>query len=271
MKFEKEILVIKESCLKAGETVLHYFTERNFDVTMKSPNNPLTKADIECNNILIEAIRLHFPKDSIISEEISTEENKNRNYPDRFHTNRVWIIDPIDGTKEFIDGVPEFAISIGLLQDSELVLGFIYNPAKDFFVYGGKSMGLVYNNVPFTPKPYIPISSLSNISVSLSRSETKKGLFNHLNTIIPQEKQWIIGSVAYKLGLLAVGNYDLLLSLQPKNEWDIAGGAALLKALDHEILDQYYNPILFNKLNLKTEGLIAGHKDTIVFYKNIIG
>ena len=265
---QKETSVIKNACLEAGNIVLNFFTEKNFDITMKSPNNPLTEADIACNNILIKHIRENFPNDAIISEEMSEQESIDYNLPNRLTSNRIWIIDPIDGTKEFVEGIPQFAISIGFLYNGQLELGFIYNPANNFFVYGGKEMGIFYNNKSFTPSEQ-NINSFKDMRLSLSRTETKKGLFAFLDTEIDESKKTIIGSIAYKLGLLVVGQVDLILSLQPKNEWDIAGGGALLRAFDYFLLDEKYVPITFNKKDLKTNGLIAGTKKSIELYKKI--
>jgi myo-inositol-1(or 4)-monophosphatase len=136
----------------------------------------------------------------------------------------VWIVDPIDGTREFVAGIPEWSVSIGLIEDGQPIAGGIHNPATGERIIGSAEAGLRYEG----PKPVSGKTSLEGALVGASRSELQRGeweLFADSRfEIVP------MGSVAYKLALVAAGRLDATWTLVPKNEWDVAAGAALLAA-----------------------------------------
>ncbi len=264
--YQDEIAFLKEGIAEANKKAMHFFHRKNYKIFMKGINNPLTEADLACNDILINVIQKRFPGDIILSEENHDNIKKDLQKRDTHDPKRTWIIDPIDGTKEFIEGLPQFAISVGLVIQNKPELGFISNPANDFFIYGGKATGIFLNDQILKPSQK-KINSLKNVRICFSRSEIKKGLFNFLNGHIHIQQDHAIGSVAYKLGLVAVGDFDLQISLRPKSEWDIAGGASLLRGLDYDLLDRNYNPIVFDKGDILSTGLIAGRREAILLYK----
>jgi myo-inositol-1(or 4)-monophosphatase len=144
--------------------------------------------------------------------------------PIRLECDRVWVVDPIDGTREFIQGVPEWCISIGLVEGGVPVAGGIFNPATDELVVGSVEGGVSLNgrSVAVTePSPQ------GKIDVLASRSEIRRGEWDRFEdsrlTIRP------CGSVAYKLGLVAAGLSDATWTLVPKSEWDVAAGTALVR------------------------------------------
>ncbi|HTS06954.1 MAG TPA: inositol monophosphatase family protein, partial [Candidatus Eisenbacteria bacterium] len=129
------------------------------------------------------------------------------------------------GTREFVQGIPEFCVSIGLVEDGQPVAGGICNPATNETIIGAIDCGVTYNGKPARPSQR---SELKGSLILASRSEVKRGewqtFMNGEYNVRP------MGSVAYKLGLVAAGLADVTFTLTPKNEWDVAAGAALVQS-----------------------------------------
>lgn len=257
---------------EAGQAVMQYFTRGGYEVQHKDPENPVTEADFAANRILVRAIRELFPHDALLSEETELAHDRAAMDRERFSRRRVWIIDPIDGTREFIKGRPQFAISVGLIEDGKAVLGFIFNPATNYLLSGGVGLGLFRDGQVFTP-PARPrfLAPQSYPRIVVSQSELKQEKLAFLAPFYADLEQRAMGSIAYKLALVADGTYDLAVSVKPKNEWDIAGGAALLAAQGLELREGNFQPIRFNKEETETWGLIAGLPEACQWYRDLPG
>ena len=203
------------TALDEAVSVLEQFTPGAIDSTLKSGGDPLTKADIAVDTVLKHLLPAN--DEGWLSEETVDS-------PQRLNKARVWIVDPIDGTREFIEGIPEWCVSIGLIEDGQPVAGGIHNPATGERITGAVGSGVEY----IGPNEMLGATVLEDASVGASRSEMRRGEWdsysNSAFTIVP------MGSVAYKLALVAAGRLDATWTLVPKNEWDLAGGAALLAA-----------------------------------------
>jgi myo-inositol-1(or 4)-monophosphatase len=178
--------------------------------------DPVTEADHAANAVLREI--LPQAGEGWLSEESVDD-------ADRLTRERVWVVDPIDGTREFIQGIPEWCISIGLLEDQVPVAGGIFNPATNELVLGSLETGVTYNGAAAAvtePALEAPVSVLA------SRSEMKRGEWEAFVDARFQVKA--CGSVAYKLGLVAAGRVDATWTLVPKSEWDVVAGTALVRA-----------------------------------------
>jgi myo-inositol-1(or 4)-monophosphatase len=201
--------------LDAAVLVLEGFTPGDIDATFKSGDDPLTQADL----MVDEVLRNVLPRqgEGWLSEETADS-------TDRLGKSRVWIVDPIDGTREFVQGLPEWCISIGLIADGVPIAGGIHNPATGERITGASGVGITYDG----RGRVLGGTALSNATVGASRSELKRGEWDRFAhsvfNIVPK------GSVAYKLALVAAGRLDATWTLCPKHEWDLAGGAALLGA-----------------------------------------
>lgn len=255
---------------KAGSAVMQFFTSREYEVKHKDPENPVTEADFAANRIIRAALAELFPADAVLSEESDTAEERALMDTERFSKPRVWVIDPIDGTREFIHGREQFAVSVGLVEAGRAVLGFIYNPARNYLLSGGPGLGLFRDGIAFEPlvrREFNPPMTLPRIVVS--RTEFKKGHLAHLAELYDDLEQHAMGSIAYKLALVADGTFDLAVSVKPKNEWDIAGGAALLAAQGLELWEGNYTPIKFNKPETESLGLVAGTHAACEWYRSI--
>jgi myo-inositol-1(or 4)-monophosphatase len=142
----------------------------------------------------------------------------------RLECDRVWVVDPIDGTREFIEGIPEWCISIGLVEGGQPVAGGIFNPVTDELVLGSLEGGVTLNGTPVTvTEP----SDDERIMVLASRSEIRRGEWHRFED--DRFEVSACGSVAYKLGLVAAGLADATWTLVPKSEWDVVAGTALVR------------------------------------------
>ncbi len=256
---------------EAGDAVMRFFERNDYEVRHKDPENPVTEADFAAHRILVRAIRDLFPHDALLSEETEHPDERGAMNTERAERRRVWVIDPIDGTREFIKGRPQFAVSVGLVEAGRAVLGFICNPAAGYLLSGGPALGLFRDGKPYQApaRPaFTPPSSYPRIVVS--RSEFKHNHLAHLQAYYSNLESCAMGSIAYKLALVADGTFDLAVSVKPKNEWDIAGGAALLAAEQLELRDGSYTPLVFNKADTETQGLIAGTTDACLWYRNTL-
>jgi len=204
-----------EAALDAAGRVLADFTPGAIDAATKAGGGPLTEADLAVDDVLHRSLPRRG--EGWLSEETTDS-------PDRLERERVWIVDPIDGTREFVGGIPEWCVSIGLVVDGVPVAGGIVNPATGERITGAVGHGVSYVG----DRPVVAAANLEGALVGASRSELWRGEWERFQDepfeIVP------MGSVAYKLALVAAGRLDATWTLCSKNEWDLAGGAALLQA-----------------------------------------
>jgi myo-inositol-1(or 4)-monophosphatase len=232
-----------ERALVAAEVVLREFTPGKIAAEMKSGDDPVTKADLAVDARLREV--LLGAGEGWLSEETSDD-------PGRLTCDPVWVVDPIDGTREFVEGIPEWCVSIGLVAGGEAVAGGIVNPATGEKILGAIGSGVRYQG----PRPMREApASLREASIVASRSEVRRGEWERFIAdgldITP------MGSVAYKLALVGAGRADVTWTLVPKHEWDVAAGVAIVAAAGRMVVDRSGRPIGFNRPVPKLEGLIA--------------
>ncbi|HEY6419195.1 MAG TPA: 3'(2'),5'-bisphosphate nucleotidase CysQ [Candidatus Binataceae bacterium] len=240
----RELELAKEAARAAGDILRGHWHRGGFKIGSKGHDNPVTEADLEADRALKKILREPFPDYGWLSEE--TVDND-----ERLSRRRVWIVDPLDGTKEFINGIPEFSVAIALIEDGKPVLGITYNPIRREMYWAARGIGCHLNSrrVRVTRTRL-----LHRATVLASRSEAARGewqVFHGTLKVSPT------GSVAYKLALVAGGKGDATFTRSPKSEWDIASGAALIAEAGGIITDIRGREIRFNQRNVKLEGLIA--------------
>lgn len=215
---DKELEVAVEAARKAGAAVAEIYRRPHVaSVEKANDKGPLTEADLASNAILIDMLQAAFPHDGILSEET-------KDSPDRLGRPRCWVIDPIDGTREFTEKVPQFVVSVGLAIEGRPAVGVLFNPATDELFTGVVGQGATYNGKPCR---VTSTASLDGARLLVSSSENKKGWFDHLKDQCTLEP---MGSVAYKFGLVAAGLADATFTPKPRNEWDLLGGTACIVA-----------------------------------------
>lgn len=244
--FNEELISAKVAARNAGKILMKYYESSDKEIKMKGANNPVTVADQEADKYLFNFLTNEFPEYGWLSEEtLDTQE--------RLEKNRVWVVDPLDGTKEFIEGVPHFSVSIGLVENGEPVIGVIYNPATEemFSCEKGKGVYLNGEKVSVSNK-----KNLINSTIVVSRSELKRGEWEPFKKQFKSIKP--IGSVAYKLALVSAGRYDIFATIAPKNEWDICAGDCLISESNGTFKTINDKKIIYNqKKTLVTDTIIA--------------
>ena len=229
--------------LDLAAKALEAFTPGEIEARMKQGDDPLTAADLAVD----AALRTALPRDGEgwLSEETADD-------PSRLECSRVWIVDPIDGTREFVMGIPEWCVSVALVVDGRPAAGGILSIANDQRIVGTVDDGVTLNGEP------VSCTARDDVRGALvlgSRSEVKRGEWApFLSTPIAVRN---MGSVAYKLGLVAAGLADATWTLVPKNEWDVAGGAALVAAAGGAVMGLDYRPVTFNQPKTLMDGFIA--------------
>ena len=200
----------------------------------------VSEADIEVDALLRRELLTTFPGDGWLSEE----------QPDdaaRLQHERVWIVDPLDGTREFLQGVPEYAVSIGLVVNGEAVAGVVFNPARDELYaasIGGENDDLQLDTA----------LSLREGYMLAGRGEWR---FGDLPPVPDGTRLLPVGSIAYRMALLASGTGCLIFTVGRRHEWDLAGGAALLAAAGAQVSDVEGRELRFNQPDPSVRGLIA--------------
>jgi myo-inositol-1(or 4)-monophosphatase len=242
---ERELEVARAATRAAAEAVRAIWASDDAWVVDKAGDKgPLTKADLEAQRILLEHLRAAFPDDAILSEE-STDDLR------RLGRSRVWILDPVDGTREFVDRVPEFVVSCGLVVDGAPRVGVLVNPATGAVMDGGPGLGVRLDGVPVR---VTSTASLESARIVVSRSETRKGWFGAFADRVRLEP---VGSVAWKLGLVATGQADATFTPKPRSEWDVAAGAALVAGAGGRTSGRGGQPWVFNRPEPLVPGVVA--------------
>lgn len=233
----------------ASQAVLGYFRlgeAMNGAITQKGPDNPLTQADLEVDRILNQHLLRAYPGDGWLSEETADA-------PGRLTRERVWVVDPIDGTKEFILGIPQFAISMALVEAGRPVVACVHNPALEetFTAVAGGGAFLNGHRLRVSER-----AQLLGASCLASRSETQRGEwtpFSHEFALT------VMGSIAYKLACVAAGRYDLTFTLTPKSEWDICAGELLVLEAGGRMTNQAGQPFRYNQPSPRVRSVLASN------------
>jgi myo-inositol-1(or 4)-monophosphatase len=238
-----EIVKRIQSALEAARVVFDRFTAGAIDAEYKLGHDPVTEADRAADAVLRK--ELLRDGEGWLSEE-SVDDFR------RLDKSRVWVVDPLDGTREFVAGIPEYCISVAMVEDGVPIAGGICNPASNEVFLGSLDTGLTYNGKPARPSQR---TVLDGALLLASRSETKRGEWKRFENV--KFKIRPMGSVAYKLALVSAGLADATFTLTPKNEWDVAAGAALVKSAGGYVGTLDHQPLRCNKRDPLLSGLLA--------------
>jgi len=249
LKNDKNLL--HESILKAGKIAKKYFNKKikQWD---KSPNNPVTEVDYAVNDSLLENLLNKRNSYGWLSEE-SDDSNI------RLSKDYVWVVDPIDGTKAFIQKKPEFTISIALIHLSKPILGAIYNPITEELFEAEIGKGAFLNGKK--------IQVTKNESLSEGNFLGGKMFLSNNKNLAKKAKFSFINSIAYRMALVAKGEYDGTVTLSNKSDWDIAAGNIIVTEAGGKVTTKKGEKIIFNKKNILHPNLIAANP---MMHKNIL-
>ena len=237
-----ELNCVKTAVRKAGKVILRV-AKGDIETQRKADQSPLTVADLQANEILHNALMGDFPDYGWLSEETRDE-------PVRLEKQRVWIVDPLDGTREFTMSIPEYATSVALVDNGQPILAVIYNPCTDELFEAVAGHGTKLNDKSISCDHELTGKPL----VEVSRSDMEKG---RLAAFEDQLNVQPCGSIAYKLARLSAGCADSTLSVTPKNEWDIAAGILLVNEASGKAVDLDGLPFIFNQADTLVNGVIA--------------
>jgi myo-inositol-1(or 4)-monophosphatase len=247
--YSQELSTIQQALILASDrlpTIMH----EGLTVRVKSDGSPVTNGDLEVNHIIQEALLAAFPDDGWLSEESPDDAI-------RLQKNRVWILDPIDGTKPFIKNLPQFVISLALIDHGQVAIGIIFNPATREYFCAVRGEHPTLNGQPIQVRSTTGHrwSFLVN-SGPISRSTIRT--WRETADCRP-----IMGSIAYSLALVAAGRVDGVLNIGTQNEWDIAAALLLVPTAGGIVVDRDLKPIQCNQPNPAVNGIIAARSDAI--------
>ena len=258
--YSKYVYIAIRAALDAGKAIMDIYNDpaSDFEIERKSDDSPLTKADKKAHEIIAMAL-------SVTPFTLLSEEGKAIPYEERKNWNTLWIVDPLDGTKEFIKRNGEFTVNIALVKEGVPVLGVIYVPVRKELYYGTEETGAFkINQIDSTNQPSLnevltnalrlPLASAhQGIVVVASRSHQSEETIEFIDGLRKQGQPvtLISSGSSLKICLVAEGTADVYPRFAPTMEWDTAAGHAIARAAGCEIyhIDEK-TPLHYNKENL---------------------
>lgn len=246
MLSKENLLEIVNISVDAGEVILNYYNE-NVDVIYKDDESPLTKADLASHKIITDSIKKITPDIPILSEEEFID------WKIRKKWKKYWLIDPLDGTKEFIKKNDEFTVNIALIENNRPILGVIYTPALNELFYSIKNFG---SYKILTKKKLNTLKEAKRISINKKKSNKVKivGSRSHSNPILDKwvnknfnEFDILQKGSSLKFCLIAEGSADIYPRFGPTSEWDIAAGHIILEEAGGKLKSIDNKEILYNE------------------------
>ena len=208
--FEEDLHLLQRTVRKAGAICLDYFERNAAKVWDKSNNSPVTDADIAVNDFLARELMAARPDYGWLSEETADDQSRRTK-------NRSFVVDPIDGTRAFIDRKPGFAVAVAIIEKGDVIVGCVFNPLKDEFYSARKGGGATLNGQPLRVDDCTTMGNC--VMVGYPRKFKRLGF--------PEMRYKITNSMAYRMALVASGQADATVSFTPKSDWDVAAAALI--------------------------------------------
>ncbi|MDP0492258.1 MAG: 3'(2'),5'-bisphosphate nucleotidase CysQ [Verrucomicrobiota bacterium JB023] len=241
---------LMDAVKKAGEVILEIYA-KDFEVEYKGDDSPLTEADRKANAVLMDFFAAEYPEIKIISEE-----NKEIAYADRKDWDRFWLVDPLDGTKEFIKKNGEFTVNVALVEGNEPVLGVVYRPTTGTFhvgVVGEGAWMIESGKEPIKLEPGTNYRELDKVRVVASRSHLSADVEKFVEDLKQQGKEvdFLSAGSSLKLCLVAENQADVYPRLGPTMEWDTGAAHAVALGAGRKVINaESGEPLAYNKENL---------------------
>ncbi|PIF28970.1 3'(2'),5'-bisphosphate nucleotidase [Acidovorax sp. 56] len=234
----------------AGSAVMAVYATEQFAATLKKDTSPLTQADLSAHQVLVHHLQQLLPDCPVVSEESESS------HAGRCQSRRFWLIDPLDGTKEFIAGNGEFTVNIALVEEGRSILGVVYAPAIDTLYWGGAGLGAwrCIGNVPIAIRVAEP-ADVSVCRVIASRSHLDvdtKVMIDRLGPV-----QLMQAGSSLKFCRIAEGEADMYPRLAPTCEWDTAAAQAVLEGAGGLVLDLQGRPLRYGKPEVFNPSFVA--------------
>jgi 3'(2'), 5'-bisphosphate nucleotidase len=239
---DKLLNIALESAKKAGVEVMKYYRQGNYTAELKDDESPVTSADIASNDILMDQLKTLTPDIPVISEEVGTVTLRQRQ-----NWQRYWLLDPIDGTGEFIIGSGDFAVNIALVENGCPTIGVIHAPDHKVTYYGQKNLGAFKDNVQLSHAINVAeFEQNRNIKVAISRRQQPELMGKYLNDDYHYDYV-ALGSCSLKNCLIAEGGADCYLRIGVTGEWDTGASQCILEQAGGNILDSEFQPLSYNQ------------------------
>lgn len=252
-----------KAAIASGVEIYDIYQSGTYETKLKKDKSPVTNADLLSNKIIID-----YLKGSGIP--ILSEESKSIPYPERKNWNRLWIVDPLDGTKEFLERNGEFTVNIALIADNNPIMGVIYVPVSGELYFGSSEKGSFKTRVKdpdndietiISSREKIPFTDQSSAkTVAVSRSHMNKATEDYIRSKSGHSDQLdrVSRGSSLKICMVAEGTAMYYPRFGPTMEWDIAAGHAIVKFAGKNIRDIHNNKeITYNKENLHNPDFIV--------------
>ena len=230
--------------VREGGDIARSFFKKDPKSWEKNPGDPVTEADIAVDGLLHERLCENRPDYGWLSEE--TEDDLSR-----LDRHRVWIVDPIDGTRAFIAGREEFTVCAGLVENGRPVLGAVFNPVTDEFFEAVKGHGARCNGESLQTPDGVVLEE-ARLLASQRMLERREGI-----GALPRAQFSFINSIAYRMALVARDRFDATISLAKKSDWDIAAAELIVTEAGGRAAAPDGSPFLYNTLTARHDGVIA--------------
>ncbi len=260
---QEELEIAIQAALKAGKAIMAIYDNEDFGIEFKSDNSPLTRADLASHAIIIEELtRTSIP--------VLSEEGRSIPFEERKNWSKLWIVDPIDGTKEFIKKNGEFTVNIALVENGEPIAGVIYVPVTGEIFFASKFIGAKKSTIrsSFPTAQSVIENSINLPQIKMNKEYTVVASRSHMN---PETESYIAelhskhGKISIiskgsslKLCLVAEGIADCYPRFAPTMEWDIAAGHAICKYAGFNVIDQQtMKEMIYNREELLNNWFIV--------------
>lgn len=238
------LALAKEVAIEAGKEVLSIYDTGDFDAYHKDDDSPVTSADYRANDIITQRLKAATPHIPILSEE-----NKHASLEERKSWPRYWLIDPIDGTQEFIARSGDFAINIALIENNEPIIGVIFWPPGQSLYYASKGQG-AFKECPDEHKR-IHVRKLADphnsvVMIAISRRQSREKIMSRM-TAKRIYQTLPLGSCSLKSCFIAEGKADVFMRIGITGEWDTGASQCIVEEAGGKILATTFEPLTYNQ------------------------
>ncbi|RLK00527.1 inositol monophosphatase family protein [Ruegeria conchae] len=240
-----DLSLLIDAALEAGNIATRYSGPQAQRWDKPEGAGPVTEADLAVNAMLERELQAARPDYGWLSEE--TEDS-----PDRLTRNRVFVIDPIDGTRSFAEGSRTWAHSLAVTEQGEVTAAVIYLPMRDLLYAAAKEQGATLNGRPIYVSGRVQLSEAEILAAKPNLDPR-----HWLSEAVPEFRRVYRPSLAYRMALVAQGRFDGMLTLRPSWEWDIAAGDLILREAGGRCTDRLGHPLRFNNAHPRLNGVVA--------------
>ncbi len=236
--------IAKHSAVKAGKVILDIYNSGDFTSYQKDDDSPVTTADYKSNEVIMEALQRETPDIPIMSEEVDCGPLASRE-----HWQRYWLLDPIDGTQEFIARSGDFAVNIALIENNVPVLGVIYWPAGDTLYFATKGQGAFKESPVENKQIHVrPFNDTEQdvVMIAISRRQAREKVMNSMSDHRTYQSL-PLGSCSLKACFIAEGKADVFLRFGVTGEWDTGASQCIVSEAGGSILAHDFSPLSYNQ------------------------